>query len=69
MSLTHWSSLDRQICIVSYSATIVSMQYLYSAPPPLPPPPAAPPPPPLPPPPPPPAPPPPLPPPPRETRL
>ena len=27
VSLTHWSSLDRQICIVSYTATIVSMQY------------------------------------------
>ena len=29
MSLAPWSSLDRQICIVSYSDTIVSMQYLY----------------------------------------
>ena len=28
MSLAHCSSLDRQICIVSYSDTIVSMQYL-----------------------------------------
>ena len=29
MSLSHWSSLDRHICIVSYADTIVSMQYLY----------------------------------------
>ena len=29
MSFAHWSSLDRQMCIVSYSDTIVSMQYLY----------------------------------------
>ena len=29
MSLAHWSSFDREICIVSYSDTIVSMQYLY----------------------------------------
>ena len=28
-SLAHWSPLDRQICIVSYSDTILSMQYLW----------------------------------------
>jgi hypothetical protein len=28
VSLAHWSSLDRQICIVSYGDTIFSMQYL-----------------------------------------
>ena len=29
VSLAHWSSFDRQICIVSSSDTIVSMQYLF----------------------------------------